>query len=546
MQQERFGKYELRESLGHGGMGEVWKAFDTQLHRYVAIKVLHADRQNPDFVAQFMHEARLVASLRHPNIVQVHDFQFTDTPGRGAKAYMVMDYVEGGTLADYISTTIRQGNFPTAPLLVALFTSISLALDYAHEKAMVHRDIKPANILLDKAAGSPIGEPVLTDFGIAKLQDAGTSVLTHSFIGTPLYISPEQAEGHAVDDRSDLYSLGIVLYEVLTGTTPFQGASPLAVMMHHVHDEPTSPSQLNPRITPALSAVVLKSIAKKPQERFSSARAMTAALAHALEVPLPASLLEPGEGYQSSTYNPLQPGTVTFPATVSGYTPPVRTVPSFPSAQNGSTGTVMVDAAAQARPLPPLSSAKAAKPPRARRKWLVPGSVAGIVLLCILLGVVFVRPLLSSSTSSVTPTPVNSNAVLGHIAFAHSVNAPANTFDQLQVDLTTMASPAPGTTYYAWLETLQDDASIQYWQVAVPTNGNLHAIYESNPRYTDLFTASNIFLITEETGTPFIPNPDLTKRIYYAPISHTSSSPGTFDIKHCPSGSQAASSKLCL
>src|SRR5438874_4518513 len=178
---QRLGKYELEKRLERGCMGQVWKAYDTQLRRYVAIKVLHADLQaNPDFVSRFSREAQFVASLRHPNIVQIHDFQFTgaeESDGQGqasapTTAYMVMDYVEGGTLADYIRATSRKGLFPPAVDIVYLFTAISLALDYAHHLGMIHRDIKPANILLDKRAttGRPLGEPILTDFGIAKLQ----------------------------------------------------------------------------------------------------------------------------------------------------------------------------------------------------------------------------------------------------------------------------------------------------------------------------------------------------------------------------------------
>src|SRR5712691_921261 len=226
----RIGKYELIEELGEGGMGEVWKAFDTELRRYVAIKQLHADRQtDPDFVARFMREARLLASLRHPNIVQIHDFQFIQTPGTvTATAYMMMDYVEGQTLAGYIRSTSGRGQFPSAVEIVQIFTSISLAIDYAHQRGMIHRDIKPANIMLDKRFVSPgaaksMGEPILTDFGIARTQSSVTITSRNSWLGTPLYISPEQAQGKHGDERSDLYSLGIVLYEMLTGVPPFRG-----------------------------------------------------------------------------------------------------------------------------------------------------------------------------------------------------------------------------------------------------------------------------------------------------------------------------------
>src|SRR2546430_12182501 len=187
---ERLGKYELLERLGQGGMGEVWKARDTQLRRFVAIKFLHANLQSdPDFVTHFMREAQFVASLHHPNIIQIHDFQLTDELGSGTAAYMVMDYIEGGTLAGYISGTSRKGHFPGATDIVNLFTSVSLALDYAHRQGMIHRDIKPANILLDKrvSTGRPMGEPILTDFGIAKDRKSTRLNSSHSQISYAVF-----------------------------------------------------------------------------------------------------------------------------------------------------------------------------------------------------------------------------------------------------------------------------------------------------------------------------------------------------------------------
>ncbi len=177
---QSLGKYQLRERLGRGGVAEVWKAYDPQLERYVAIKVLHADLQaDPEFMSRFVREARVIASLHHPNIVQIFDFQTSNAPGSNNPiAYMVMDYVEGQTLTDYIRNTSRTGKFPPAADIVQLFASISRAIDHAHQQGMVHRDIKPGNILLDKrhTAQNPMGEPVLTDFGIAKLMGAGSTL----------------------------------------------------------------------------------------------------------------------------------------------------------------------------------------------------------------------------------------------------------------------------------------------------------------------------------------------------------------------------------
>src|SRR5262249_3441076 len=159
--------------------------------------------------------------------------------------------------------------------IVTIFTAVSLALDYAHQRGMVHRDIKPANIMLDKrhTHGKPMGEPILMDFGIARLQ--GGSAETTKVLGTPLYVSPEQAQGLPGDRRSDLYSLGIILYEVMTGLPPFLGGSISAILLRHCQESPEPPERINPAISPEVSAVILKSIAKDPDARFSSASAMT-------------------------------------------------------------------------------------------------------------------------------------------------------------------------------------------------------------------------------------------------------------------------------
>src|SRR2546421_3644176 len=293
----RLGKYELRERVGQGGMAEVWKAFDTQLKRYVAIKILHPKLlEDPNFVTRFELEAQLIASLHHPNIVQIHDFQVSRPPDSDRTlAYMVMAYIEGETLARYIGHTSAQGKIPSPVEIVNLFTSISLAIDYAHGLGMVHRDIKPANILLDKnnTTRNSMGEPILTDFGLAKLLGVSTSTFTANQLGTPLYTSPEQARGYAGNERSDLYSLGVILYEMVTGVQPFRGNTPIEVLSQHLNATPTSPVLLNPNVPPALTMVIVTALAKDPNARFASAATMTAAIAEALNVPVPESLGQP-------------------------------------------------------------------------------------------------------------------------------------------------------------------------------------------------------------------------------------------------------------
>ncbi len=361
----RLGKYELRERLGRGGMGEVWKAFDTQLQRNVAIKLLLADLQSdPSFVSRFQREAQVIASLHHPNIVQIYDFQVSQqTDSENATAYMVMDYVEGRTLANYIRDTSRLGKFPPAADLLHLFTPISTAIDYAHEKGMIHRDIKPANILLDKRLTSrnPMGEPILTDFGIAKLLGTSSNTLSGWWFGTPLYTSPEQARGYPGNERSDLNSLGVILYEICTGVLPFHGENAAAILMQHVNATPTSPVLINPNIPPALTLVILRSIAKDPAARFPNAAAMTIAIAEALSMAIP-EILSQRAGQSQPFYSMGAISDPNYPGPVQPYLTPnlappmapqiaLQTNPSFPTLPSSGPGFTPVGGISGSSPM---------------------------------------------------------------------------------------------------------------------------------------------------------------------------------------------------
>jgi serine/threonine-protein kinase len=257
-------RYELGEILGFGGMSEVHLARDNRLHRDVAIKVLRADlARDPSFYLRFRREAQNAAALNHPAIVAVYDTGEAETPA-GPLPYIVMEYVEGVTLRDIVH---NEGPMPPKRALEVIADACQ-ALNFSHQHGIIHRDVKPANIMISKA-----GAVKVMDFGIARaLADSGNSVTqTAAVIGTAQYLSPEQASGQSVDARSDVYSLGCVLYEMLTGEPPFVGDSPVAVAYQHVREDPIPPSQRHAGISPELDAVVLKALAKNPDNRYQTA-----------------------------------------------------------------------------------------------------------------------------------------------------------------------------------------------------------------------------------------------------------------------------------
>ena len=272
-------RYELGEILGFGGMSEVHLARDLRLHRDVAIKVLRADlARDPSFYLRFRREAQNAAALNHPAIVAVYDTGEAET-ATGPLPYIVMEYVDGVTLRDIVHT---EGPMPSKRAIEVIADACQ-ALNFSHQHGIIHRDVKPANIMISKT-----GAVKVMDFGIARaLADANSVTQTAAVIGTAQYLSPEQARGEKVDARSDVYSLGCVLYEILTGEPPFIGDSPVAVAYQHVREDPVPPSQRHNDISPELDAVVLKALAKNPDNRYQTAAEMRADLVrvHSGEAP---------------------------------------------------------------------------------------------------------------------------------------------------------------------------------------------------------------------------------------------------------------------
>ena len=260
-------RYELGEILGFGGMSEVHLARDVRLHRDVAVKVLRADlARDPSFYLRFRREAQNAAALNHPAIVAVYDTGEAETAA-GPLPYIVMEYVNGVTLRDIVHT-----DGPMTPTrAIEVIADACQALNFSHQHGIIHRDVKPANIMI-----STTNAVKVMDFGIARaLSDSGNSVTqTAAVIGTAQYLSPEQARGDTVDARSDVYSLGCVLYEMLTGEPPFVGDSPVAVAYQHVREDPVPPSLRYEGISADLDAVVLKALAKNPENRYQTAAEM--------------------------------------------------------------------------------------------------------------------------------------------------------------------------------------------------------------------------------------------------------------------------------
>ncbi len=261
------GRYELDQVIGRGGMAEVWRARDARLQRDVAVKRLRVDlASDPTFQARFRREAHSAAGLNHPNIVAVYDTgEQVDSSSDVSVPYIVMELVEGVTLRD----VLRDGRKVVPERALEFAAGVLDALAYSHRAGIIHRDIKPANVML-----TPSGAVKVMDFGIARAvaDTSATMTQTAAVIGTAQYLSPEQARGEKVDNRSDLYSVGCLLYELLTSEPPFKGDSPVSVAYQHVREQPQPPSRVDPEITPAMDAVVLKALEKDRADRYQDAR----------------------------------------------------------------------------------------------------------------------------------------------------------------------------------------------------------------------------------------------------------------------------------
>jgi serine/threonine-protein kinase len=293
-------RYELGDTLGYGGMSEVHRGLDKRLGRDVAVKVLRADlARDPQFQLRFRREAQNAAALNHPAIVAVYDTGEVQSDF-GPLPYIVMEYVDGQTLREIVKT---QGPM-SQQRVIEVMADVCAALDFSHKHAIIHRDVKPANIMINRA-----GAVKVMDFGIARALGEGQNVTqTAAVIGTAQYLSPEQARGEAVDARSDVYAAGCVLFELLTGEPPFTGDTPVAVAYQHVREDPRSPSELNPQVTPQLDAIVLKALSKNPANRYQSSAEMRADLVRVRSGQQPLAPVVMSEDERTAMLNPRTTG----------------------------------------------------------------------------------------------------------------------------------------------------------------------------------------------------------------------------------------------
>ncbi len=339
------GRYRLGEPIGRGGMATIYRAVDEHMmDRPVAVKVLReVYSSDPKFVTRFQREARAASALQHPNIVQVFDYGQS-----GDSYYIVMEYIEGMDLRRYLK---RRGVLPIERAM-QITRDVCLGLGAAHRRGIVHRDVKPQNVML-----TDDGMVKLTDFGIASMYkdaDAERLTTTGMTLGTVQYYAPEQAQGEIVRPSADIYALGIMMYEMLTGRTPFEGDTPVAVAMKHIQEIPEPPSTLNPRIPPALDRIIMRCLEKDPQARFRDGDAVAAALDNFLRAPARRSGVPSVAGEALGSYGPGGPSNPNLARSSGPSGPRPGMYPGAPAPISGPRGATRPPVSVSGRPGMPL------------------------------------------------------------------------------------------------------------------------------------------------------------------------------------------------
>ena len=357
------GRYQIEELIGQGGMSAVYKATDPNLRRAVAVKIIHPHLSgDPEFVRRFEEEAAAVAQLRQPNIIQVYDFNHD-----GNTYFIVFEFIPGESLQSYLKRLNETDRLMPYPEAIDTVAKVADALEYAHEQGLIHRDVKPANVMINVRQ-----EPILMDFGIAKIVGGTQHTATGAVLGTARYMSPEQIRGLKIDARTDIYSLGVMLYEMLGGRPPYEADSVMTLMMMHIQDPIPDLGQLRPDVPPGLTAVTYKALAKERNDRYQTAAEFATALRNALSAPAVAPL-------------PVLVG---------------------PSATAASGATVMDAESATIAPEPETqpTPAESAKSPLG--KWLLIGGGVVVALLLLIFAITqFANPKAAVPSATETPIP---------------------------------------------------------------------------------------------------------------------------------------------
>lgn len=468
MTERKLGKYQIIERLGRGGMAEVYRGYHATLDRYVAIKVLHAFlADDPEFKDRFHREAQNVARLKHPNIVQVYDFDYDP---EGESFYMVMELIDGPTLKDRLFSLAQEGKLLPFADVVRIIREAAGALAYAHSRSMIHRDVKPANLMLDHD-----NRVVLTDFGIAKIVTGAQFTASGGMVGTPAYMAPEQGLGEAGDERSDLYSLGVIFYQLLTGELPYEADAPLAVILKHLNSPIPSVRAHNPELPEAMEQVIIRLMAKDPEDRYQNANDLIADLER----------IERGE--KVNYIQPVSPG-------------PLLTLLDSDTRLATSTSVPVIRDT-----LPP--------PPNRRATWLMGGIAAGIIIVAgYFIGLnngAF--PPLIAALASPTPTFTPSDTPTATATFTPSdtptaTNTPTATYTPSDTPTSTPTDTPTNTPTETPTPTATDTAT----PTATPTN-----TLTPTPTFTPSATATATATPTV-TNTPLPPTPDITQTLLFA------------------------------
>lgn len=575
LNQRRIGKYELHERLGHDATNSTWKAFDTQQRRFVALKTIEVNfNSSNEFLPRFEQEAQAVAALQHPNIVTLLE---TFVAQNGNEAYIVTDYVEGPSLLVYLNATARTGKISSSAEIVQVLTPIAAALDYAHQHRVLHGALTPTAILFDKHRSTQLlpGEPKLTNIGMHQRRDPRMLAVDDA-----PYISPEVAQGHAGTERSDLYALGVILYELCTGALPFQGETASDILMQHIHSVPTAPALINPQIRPALTSVIMRSLAKEPSARFSSAMSLVTAVAKALNTsvpenivqsnlargiitppsfsgtsgldtmnsltsisplpqssPLPSSALVPPVVASSNT-PALQPPPVSSATTpIVSYTPTAATPNTYSrSTQMAGQETPGISSASSSRAVtenrpefvtPPTS------PARKRRGRGLFVALAVVLLIAVLGSMLAAVLYFTRIQRAVSP---QQTTLVGHAFYVSSglisTNSNQGVTDKLQIDLQNIHDPQPGKKYYAWLTASNGQTDVPALALgSLPVNQGHVTMTYGGTLHANLLADYNRFLVTEEDANqqPVNPSLDVNTWRYYDAFSTT---PSPTDPKH--------------